>query len=201
MARYRGPKHKIARQEGANIWEKSSPSLERRLNVPPGMHGPRGRKRQSDFALQLREKQKLKRTYGILERQFRRYFQKAAKKRGATGEVLLQNLETRLDNLVYRLGMAPSRPAARQLVSHGHVKVNDKKVNIPSYSVRPGDVISLSSKTMEIPAVKKLLGEKRVNLPAYLERKGPVGRLVRLPHREEANVDINDQLIIEYYSR
>lgn len=201
MARYTGPKHKLARREGINILEKSSPSLERRLNVPPGVHGHRGRRKPSEYGIELREKQKAKRIYGILERQFKKYFSIASKKKGVTGDALLQLLETRLDNLLYKLKLAQSRPMARQLVVHGHVRVNNKKVDRPSYQVREGDVISLSEKAMEIPVIKKLISEKKIELPDFLKRKGPVGQLVRTPSREEIQVPINEKLIIEYYSR
>lgn len=201
MARYTGPKHKLARREGVNILEKSSPGLERRLNIPPGQHGPKGRKKLSEFGLQLREKQKLKRMYGILERQLRRYFREATKKKGETGKTLLRILEARLDNTLFRLNLVPSRPAARQLVTHGQVRINEQKVNIPSYHLKRGDVIGLTSPAMEIPAIKKLLGEKQVNLPSWLERKGPVGKVKNLPQEKDLPKEINEELIVEYYSR
>lgn len=202
MARYRGPKHRLARREGANILEKSSASLSRRMTVPPGMHGPKGKfSKSSDYGKQLREKQKAKRTYGLLENQFRKYFEQGLKVKGKTGEALLQALEMRLDNTVFRLGFAPSRAMARQLVTHGHILIDNKRVNIPSYHLKVDQVITLSGKSMKIPSVVKLLEETKANLPAFLERKGAAGRIIKQPVREEIPTDVNEQLIIEYYSR
>src|SRR2546425_1539863 len=142
MARYTGPKTRVSRRYGVPIFG-SSKALERK-NYPPGMHGPRGsRRKQSEYAIALGEKQKLRYQYGLLERQFRRMFEKARKKRGVTGETLLQLLETRLDNVVYRIGLASTRPFARQMVNHGHIKVNGRKVSAPSYNVKTGDVIDI----------------------------------------------------------
>lgn len=201
MARYTGPKHKLARREGVNILEKTSASLERRLKVAPGVHGHKGRRKRSEYGIRLREKQKTKRMYGVLEKQFRKYFDKAFRKRGETGETLLQLLETRLDNTLYRLKLAPTRPMARQLVTHGHVLIDNKRVDRPSYQLKKGEVVSLSSKAMEIPVIKKLLSEKDVPIPPYLKKKGPVGQFVRLPTRDEIGEPIDEKLIIEYYSR
>jgi len=159
------------------------------------------RRRLSEYGVQLREKQKAKRTYGVLERQFRRYFKKAFKKRGVTGEALLQLLESRLDNVVYRLGFVPSRSVARQLVRHGHILVDGKKVDIPSYQVKPGQVINLNPKAMKIEVVKKSLAEKKKEIPSWLQKKAAVGKIIRLPTREEIGADIAEQLIVEYYSR
>ena len=202
MARYTGPKHRLARREGFNILEKTSSSLERRLNIPPGQHGPRGsRRRLSEFGQQLREKQKVKRMYGVLERQFRRYVKEAQKKRGETGSVLLSLLERRLDNVVYKLRLAKTRNFARQLVGHGHVLINNKKVTIPSYQVREGEVVVLSQKAMQIPIVKEALEDKDISLPNWLSRKGPVGKIIATPKREDIDTTIQEQLIVEYYSR
>ncbi len=201
MARYTGPKHRLARREGRNVLEKQSASLLRRLNVPPGMHGARGRRRFSEFGTQLREKQLAKRTYGVMEKQFQKYYQTAKKVKGKTGEVLLQSLETRLDNIVYRLGFAPTRSMARQLVSHGHVLVNGQVVNIPSYTVKSGQVITLSSKAMRIPVVAKLLEAADLSILDWLERKAAAGKLRQIPTRDQIPVEINEQLIVEYYSR
>ena len=202
MARYTGPKHRLARREGFNIFEKTSPSLERRLQIPPGQHGPKGsRKRPSEYGTQMREKQKVKRMYGVLERQFRRYVEEAQKKKGETGAVLLSLLERRLDNVVYRLSMAKTRNLARQLVSHGHVYINNKRVSIPSYQVRPDEVISLSAKATNIPVVKQSLEEENVTIPNWLARKGPVGKIKSLPTRDDIGTSILEQLIVEYYSR
>lgn len=206
MARYTGPKFRIDRREGINLFLKGKRSLspkhplEKKGAVPPGQHGARSVTRKvSDYGVQLREKQKVKRMYGLLEKQFRRYYVQAAKKRGATGETLLQLLETRLDNIVYRLGFAASRTQARQITSHGHVRVNEQKVNIPSYKIMVGDVISLSPKAQGFALVKEALEES--TLPEWLERKALVGKLVRLPMREDIEADINEQQIVEFYSR
>lgn len=203
MARYTGPKHRLARREGVNILEKVSSSLDRRLNVPPGQHGPRGtrRRRLSEYGVQLREKQKVKRTYGVLEAQFRKYVKEAQKKRGQTGEVLLTLLERRLDNVVYRLRLGKTRPFARQLVAHGHVFVNNRKVTIPSYQVGGGETISLTGKALEIPTIKSALQDKDISLPSWLKRQGPVGLVKALPRRDDIESTINEQLIVEYYSR
>lgn len=206
MARYTGPKNRLARREGIDlgmktVGSKSHASLLRRLNTPPGMHGQRGRRKISDYGLQLREKQKVKRLYGMMERQFRRFFAMAKKWKGNTGDKFLQFLERRLDNTVYRMGLAPTRVMARQLVSHGHVTVDGEKVTIPSYLTNPNQVVTLKAKSLEIPAVKKMLEDKTVNLPEWVERKGPVGKVLRLPERKDIADDINEQLIIEFYSR
>lgn len=207
MARYRGPKCRLCRREGIKLFLKGercySPKcpLERRGAVPPGQHGSKGRRRLSDYGQQLREKQKVKRLYGVLERQFRRYFKEADRVRKGTGEVLLQLLESRLDNVVYRLGLAPSRSIARQLVSHGHILIDNQKVDIPSYQVKAGQTVSLSPIALKIDEVKKALKEKNKKIPAWLERRAAVGKMIRLPKREEIEEDINEHLIIEYYSR
>lgn len=206
MARYTGPKNRLARREGMDLGLKSvgshaHASLLKRLNVPPGQHGPRGRRKVSDFGLQLREKQKVKRMYGLLERQFRKNFESARKWKGNTGEKLLEFLERRLDNAVYRLGLSPTRALARQLVGHRHVLVNGKLVNIPSYLVKQDQVISLTSIGANIPAVKKLLDDKTFTPADWLARQGPAGKIVRSPIRADVKEDINEQLIVEHYSR
>jgi small subunit ribosomal protein S4 len=207
MARYTDAKCRICRQEGLKLFLKGercySPKcpIERKGAVPPGQHGPRGRRRLSEYGQQLRAKQKTKRLYGVLERQFRRYYQKAIKAREATGEVLLQLLESRLDNVVFRLGLAPSRSVARQLVNHGHVYINNKRVDIASYQVKPGELIRLDDKAMKTLQVKKNWAERAKNLPKWLQRRGPIGKITRLPKRDEVESDIDDRLIIEYYSR
>lgn len=200
MARYTGPKHRLARREGVNLLDKTSASLLRRLNIPPGVHGVKRRRKLSEFGLQLREKQKAKVTYGLLEHQFKRLVKDVQRKKGETGELLLAMLETRLDNIVYRLGFARSRFAARQLVSHGHVFVNGKRVSIPSYHVQPDDVISLATKMQHNPHVVKVLEEKKETLP-FVVRKGTSGKVLRLPKREDVELLFDTQLIIEYYSR
>lgn len=202
MGRYTGPKHRLARREGTNVLEKVSASLARRLNVPPGVHGPRGRSgKVSEFGRQLREKQKAKRIYGLGESQFRNNFNVAIKVKGKTGEALLQRLECRLDNAIYRLGFAPSRMMARQLVSHGHVLVNGKKVTIPSYHLGVDQLVTLSPKAIKMPTVSKLLEAAESKVPSYFERQAAAGRLLKVPNREEIPTGVDEQLIIEYYSR
>jgi len=202
MSRYTGPKHRLARREGVNILEKESPSLLRRLTIPPGMHGPKGtRRKQSEYGVQLREKQKAKRIYSVSEKQFTKYLQSALKVQGKTGETLLQLLERRLDNIVYKLGFVPSRAMARQLVSHGHVSVNGKVVNTPSFSVDVGDVVALTEKAQNIPVVRKSLETENPKVPGFLERKGTFGKVARIPERDEIQSNISEQLIVEYYSR
>ncbi len=200
MARYTGPKHRLARREGVNLLEKTSASLMRRLNVPPGMHGKKNKRRLSEFGLQLREKQKAKVMYGVLEKQFRRLVDTVSQQKGDTEELLISLLERRLDNVVYRLGFANSRMMARQLVSHGHVVVNEKKMTIPSYQVNEGDVISLDVKMQSNPQVLKLIEEKQEPMP-FLEKKGIAGKLIRLPKADDIKPPFNTRQIIEYYSR
>lgn len=199
MARYTKSKHKLVRRYGVNILDKTSASLQRRMNVLPGVHGAKRKRQLSEFGLQLKEKQKAKSTYGLLEKQFKNIMDYLQKRKGDTGEQLISRLETRLDNLVYRFGFAKTRYQARQFVSHNHVLVNGKKINIPSYQVREGDVISLSPKMQEIVAAKKTDEEK--HLLAFLEKEGPSGKLLRLPKREDVEVPFDTQLIVEYYSR
>lgn len=200
MARYTGPKHKLARREGINILDKQSASLLRRLNIPPGVHGRKGKRRPSEYGQQLREKQKAKAMYGLLEKQFKRLVTDLEKQKGDTGELMISLLETRLDNVVYRLGFAKTRFMSRQLVSHGHVKVNGQKVNIPSYHVQPDDVVEISDKIQKNPDITKLLAEAQT-LVSFVERQGTKGKLVRMPKQEDVVVPFNTQLIIEYYSR
>ena len=200
MARYTGPKHKLARREGVNILDKTSASLMRRLSTPPGVHGKKRTKKLSEYGTQLREKQKAKRTYGMLEKQFRNLVKNVQKKKGETGEMLIALLETRLDNVVYRLGFANSRAMARQLVTHGHVLVDGKKLNIPSYQVEENSVVSLHTKLQTNPQVIKLVAEKTETLP-FLSREGLSGKLIRMPKREDIEVPFSTQHIIEYYSR
>lgn len=196
MARYTGPKHRLARLEGVNILEKTSNSLERRLTVIPGIHGKKGRRKTSEYGLQLREKQKLKKIYGLLEKQFRNYVDLAQKKKANTEDVLVQLLETRLDNVVYRLGFANSRNQARQFVGHKHVFVNGKKVNIPSYIVKEGDIVTLD------PTIAKLQVDKEdQNYLPFIEKKNGVGKFTRLPESAEVPNPVDYQLVIEFYSR
>lgn len=207
MAKYIDAKCRLCRREGVKLFLKGercySPKcpIERKGAVPPGQHGQKRRRRLSDYGRQLREKQKTKRFYGVLEQQFENYFKKAAKVKEATGGMLLQLLESRLDNVIFRLGFVPSRSVARQLISHGHVLVDGKKVNISSYQVKPGQIVTLAPKGLEIEQVKKSLAEKERKIPIWLERKAAVGKVARLPKREEIDVDIDEHLIVEFYSR
>jgi small subunit ribosomal protein S4 len=200
MGRYTGPKHRLARKEGVNLLDKSSQSLMRRLNTPPGIHGKKRKRRLSEFGLQLREKQKAKTTYGLMEKQFKNIVQTVRKKKGDTKELIVALLETRLDNLVYRLGFAKTRYMARQFVSHGHVLVNGKKLTIPSYQVKTDEVISLSEKMQKNIRVVELKNEEEVILP-FLKKQGFLGKLERMPKMEDVQVPFDLQLIIEYYSR
>ena len=202
MARYTGPRNKPARRLASDLGlKKNTASLERRINTPPGSHGKKGRGKMSDFGIQLQEKQKARHIYGILERQFHKYYTVASKTPSATGEMLLSLLERRLDNVVYRLGFAPTRRAARQLVAHGNVKLGDKKMSIPSYQVLEGDLVSISEKASKIPYIRALLEDKDVSVPHWLERKGTTGKVARFPRRDDVTENIQEQLIVEYYSR
>lgn len=201
MARYTGPKHKLCRAEGVALCGLPTCPVAKKNAGPPGQHSQKGRRKQSEYGIQLREKQKVKRTYGVLERQFTKYFNWASKQKGATGETLLKILETRLDNVVYRLRLAETRPQARQMVNHGHIFVNDKRVTIPSYNVKIGDVVSLSPKILKTVFIKKLIEDKDNKLPEWLERKVSVGKIKSMPKREDLQEDINERLIVEYYSR
>lgn len=199
MAKYVGPKDKLSRREAFDIF--SAGTKLTRLNVPPGVHGPKGTRGSSQYGKQLREKQKVKRMYGVLEKQFARYVEEAFKSKGNTGEALLVSLEKRLDSVVYRLGFAPSRPSARQIVSHRHVLVNGKKVNIPSYMLKVGDTISLDAKASNIPEVKKCIEQKDIKIPEWLSKKALVGQVSANPKREDITEPISEQDIVEFYSR
>lgn len=200
MARYTGPKHRLARKEGVNLLDKASQSLMRRLNTPPGIHGKKRKRRLSEYGLQLREKQKAKTTYGLLEKQFKKLVQTVRGKKGDTKELIISLLETRLDNVTYRLGFAKTRYMSRQMVSHGHVLVNGKKMSIPSYQVKVGDIVSISEKMQKNPKVLEILEEKQEILP-FLKKQGFSGKLERMPKKEDLQVPFDLQLIIEYYSR
>jgi small subunit ribosomal protein S4 len=182
------------------LLEKTSPSLMRRLNIPPGVHGRRGKRRPSEFGTQLREKQKAKVMYGLLEKQFRKLVDLATSQKGDTEDILLSLLERRLDNIVYRLGLAKSRMMSRQFVTHGHVLVNGKKMTIPSYTVEKDDVITLDSKIQKNPDVIKAMAETKETL-GFLEKKGPAGKLTRMPIANDMQVPFSMRQIIEYYSR
>lgn len=203
MARFTGPKTKVARRYGVPLFGPSK-ALERK-NYPPGMHGPKGsRRKQSEYAIALGEKQKLRYQYGLLERQFRRYFQTALARRGVTGETLLQLLETRLDNIVYRLGFANTRRGARQLVSHGHVAVNNRKVNVSSYNVKPGDTVTVRDNPKSRQLASRFLELTQIHpVPVWLtlNRDTFSGQVARVPSREEIAPIVNEQLIVELYSR
>lgn len=202
MARNSGPRNKIARRIGVDLGLKTSTkSLERRLQTPPGQHGKKGRGKMSDYGTQLLEKQKVKAIYGVLERQFHKYYELATRTPEATGEVMLSLLERRLDNVIYRLRLAPTRRSARQIVAHGNALVNGHKLSIPSYRVQPGDIITLSATGLAIPSVKALLEEKDSQYPAWLEKKASVGKVARIPVRADIPEAINEQLIVEFYSR
>jgi small subunit ribosomal protein S4 len=188
------------RRYGVNLYGTRSPGLQKRLEVPPGQHGLNRRRKQSEYALQLREKQKARFTYGANERQFRRVFERARRLPGVTGEAMLALLERRLDNVVYRLAFAPTRPMARQLVSHGHVLVNGKRVTIPSYEVRVGDTLSLRPTAREIPDVQEALGSGNP-IPGWLQRRGDDGAVVSEPSPDDFEAYIAPQRIVEYYSR
>jgi small subunit ribosomal protein S4 len=203
MARYTGPKSRISRRYGVALFGPSK-ALERK-NYPPGMHGPKGARRKlSDYANALAEKQKLRFQYGLMERQFRRYFETALRKRGVTGETLLQMLETRLDNVVYRLGLANSRSAARQMVSHGHVLVNGRKVNVSSYNLRAGDVVTVKDKSASRRLAARNFELTQIQpVPDWLvvDKDQFQGKVVRVPSREEIAPIVNEQLVVELYSR
>ena len=203
MARYTGPKDKISRRFGVPIFG-SNKTLEQK-NYPPGIHGPKGsRKKQSEYAVALAEKQKLRFQYGLMERQFRRYFRIAQRKRGVTGEILLQLLETRLDNVVFRLGFANSRSASRQMVGHGHVLVNGRKCNISSYNVKPGDKVSVKDNSRSKGLATRGLELTQIApIPTWLEldKEQFVGTVSRVPSRDEIAPIVNEQLIVELYSR
>jgi small subunit ribosomal protein S4 len=203
MARYKGPRVRISRRFGQPIFGPSK-YLERRA-YPPGVHGPKkSRRKQSDYGLGLAEKQKLRYQYGLMEAQFRRMFEKALKKRGVTGETLLQLLETRLDNVVFRIGFSTTRPGARQMVTHGHIRVNGRKVSSPSFNVKPGDVVEVR----ETPATRQLatksLESAQVRpVPSWISftREAFKGQVVRIPSRDDIQPIVNEQLIVEFYSR
>jgi len=200
MARYTGPAYKKSRRLGFSTLENGK-DLARRPYAP-GQHGNDRKKKSSEYGVQLQEKQKVRFMYGLTEKQFHKVFDKAQKMAGIAGENLLILLESRLDNLVYRLGMAKTRRASRQVVNHGHILVNGKKVDIPSYRVKPGDVISVKESSLNHPAILAAL-EDKVTVPQYLEfdAKKLTGKYVRLPERSELNSEINEQLIVEFYNR
>jgi small subunit ribosomal protein S4 len=209
MARYTGPVCRLCRREGMKLFLKGERcytekcAIEKR-NLPPGQHGKLRKAKVVGYGLQLREKQKVKRIYGVLENQFRRYFEMADRTRGITGETLLQLLERRLDNVLYRLGLATSRAQARQLARHGHFTVNGRKVDIPSYQVKPGDVIGVQTRSVQNPAIQHALEEvKGRGVPEWLsfDPGSMSGRIASLPTREQINLPVQEQLIVELYSK
>jgi small subunit ribosomal protein S4 len=202
MARYTGPRTRISRRFGTPIFGPSK-YLERR-NYPPGVHGPKSRRKNTDYALGLIEKQKLRYYYGLMERQFRRVYERALKRRGITGEQMLQILETRLDNVVFHLGFANTRAGARQMVSHGHVKVNGRKVSIPSYALKVNDLIEVKdSNVSRQMAVKALETSTSRVVPEWLSLDKNVfkGTVMRIPTRDEIQPIANEQAVVEFYSR
>ena len=207
MARYIGPKCKLARREGTDLFLKSARrSLDSKckLEVKPGQHGQKSGMRMSDYGNQLREKQKLRRIYGLLERQFRRYFAEAARRKGSTGENLLKLLESRLDNVVYRMGYGSTRAEARQLVTHGAIQVNGKRLNVPSALCRSGDVVSIAEKSKaQLRIVDALQLAEKVGFPSWVEvdPKKMQGTFKGAPDRSEFGQDINESLVVELYSK
>ncbi len=201
MARYTGPKTKISRRFNEPILGDSK-ALQKK-NYPPGQHGKGKKRKQSEYAVQLAEKQKAKYIYGVLEKQFENIFDKASRKKGITGEVLLQMLESRLDNTVYRLGIATTRRAARQLVVHKHILVNGEVVNVPSYTLRPGETVEVREKSKSLEAITDSLAAQSPKRHSWLEWDGNdmVGKLITLPPREDIPENINEQLIVELYSK
>jgi len=201
MARYIGPKTKIARKFGEPIF--GDDKVLQRRNYPPGQHGQNRRRKSSEYGTQLREKQKAKYTYGVLERQFRNLFDKASRMKGTTGVILLQLLEARLDNVVYRLGIAPTRAAARQIVLHRHIVVNGKVVNIPSYHVLPGDVIGVRERSKSLEVIADALGGFNHSKYPWIEWDEPSksGKFLHVPAREDIPENIKEQLIVELYSK
>ncbi|MBQ6079237.1 MAG: 30S ribosomal protein S4 [Muribaculaceae bacterium] len=201
MARYTGPKTKIARKLGEPIFGEDK--YFEKKNYPPGQHGTNRRRKMSEYGTQLREKQKAKYTYGVLERQFRNLFNKASRMKGVTGEVLLQLLEARLDNMVYRLGIAPTRAAARQLVLHRHITVDGKVVNIPSYSVGEGQVVAVREKSKSLEVIQDALAGFNHSKYPWIEWDESIkgGKLLHMPVREDIPENIKEQLIVELYSK
>ncbi|MCM1032422.1 MAG: 30S ribosomal protein S4 [Odoribacter sp.] len=201
MARYTGPKTKIARKFGEPIFGEDK-VLQRR-NFPPGQHGQNKRRKTSEYGVQLREKQKAKYTYGVLEKQFRNLFTKASRLKGITGVILLQLLESRLDNVVYRLGIAPTRAAARQIVLHRHITVNGQVVNIPSYEVKPGDVVGVREKSKSLEVISDCLAGFNHSKYPWIEwdEAAKAGKFLHLPERTDIPENIKEQLIVELYSK
>ena len=207
MARYLGPKAKLSRREGTDLFLKSarrSISDKAKFDSKPGQHGRTSGQRTSDFGLQLREKQKIRRIYGVLERQFRKYFAEAARRKGSTGENLLKLLESRLDNVVYRMGLGSTRAEARQLVSHKSIQVNGQTVNIPSFQVKAGDVVSVVEKAKKQVRIQEALAlAEQIGFPGWVavDVKKMEGVFKSMPERTDLSSDINEQLVVEFYSK
>jgi len=200
MARHIGPKNKLARKIGEDLGLKSNAvKVAKRVAVRPGQHGHKGHRKLSDYGIQLKEKQKVKYIYGVLEKQLHKLYEKASKESVATGGALLSLLERRLDNTIYRAGWAPTRAAARQMVNHGHVEVNGKKLSIASYKVKVNDVLLLKSSATSIPVVAELLSAGTA--ASWIERKGPSAKVSRLPERKDVTEVIDEQMVVEFYSR
>lgn len=208
MARYTEAQCRICRREGEKLFLKGDRcytekcAVERR-KYPPGQHG-QGRGKLSDYGIQLREKQKVRKTYGLLERQFRRYFHEAERRKGITGEILLQLLERRLDNVVYRMGFAPNRREARQLIAHGHFLVNGRKVNLPSYTVKVGDLVEVKESSRDIPEINNSLSKiEHRGLPTWVEVDSAnfKGKVLHIPSKDEVQLPVQEQLIVELYSK
>jgi len=208
VARYREALCRICRREGEKLFLKgdrcySEKCAVERRKYPPGQHG-QGYRKLSDYGVQLREKQKVRKIYGLLERQFRRYFYEAERRKGITGEILLQLVESRLDNIVYRMGFAPNRRRARQLISHGHIVVNGKEINLPSYQVKEGDSVSVKDSSRDMPEIIDSLSKvEHRGIPAWVEVDSVnyTGKVLRIPSRDEIQLPIQEQLIVELYSK
>jgi small subunit ribosomal protein S4 len=207
MGRYTGPKYKLSRREKQDLFGSPKSLMGKspmeKKNYPPGEHGQSRRQKISEYGIQLREKQKIKRIYGLFEKQFRNLFEKANRQKGITGDNLVKLLERRLDNVIYRLGLAPTRIAARQLVSHRHVLVNDKSVNVPSYNVNPGDIIRVREKSKKMDAIHNSLKRVRDNQYSWLtiDKASLSGTFVQVPERSEVPLNANEQLVVELYSK
>ncbi len=207
MGRYTGPKYKLSRREKQDLFGSPKSLMGKspmeKKNYPPGEHGQSRRQKISEYGVQLREKQKIKRIYGLYEKQFRNLFEKANRQKGITGDNLVKLLERRLDNVIYRLGLAPTRIAARQLVGHRHVLVNDKLVNIPSYTIYPGDIIRIRDKSKKMDVIHNSL--KRVRDSQYswltIDKASLSGTFVQVPERAEVPLNVNEQLVVELYSK
>lgn len=208
MARYNGPSCKLCRRERQKLFLKGTKCLTEKCplekkNYPPGIHGNKRRAKITEYAVQLREKQKIKRIYGLLETQFKNLFEKASKTKGKTGEALIQMLESRLDNVVYRLGFAPSRKAARQLIRHRHILVNDQLVDIPSYQLKPGDKIKIKEKSKKLDIIHNSLKKVKDDQYSWLliDKANLMGEFKQYPARDEVLLNANEQLVVELYSK